>query len=78
MVSESAARALAILRDGSRWQWSVIPLLALVLYVYAKEIERRNWSVVFAALAVATQDERDQLLLGRHTGSEPTSLARIV
>ncbi len=31
-----------------------------------------------AVLAVATQDERDQLLVGRHTGSEPASLARIV
>ena len=31
-----------------------------------------------AVLAVATEDERDQLLIGRHTGSEPASLERIV
>ena len=31
-----------------------------------------------AVFAVATEDERDQLLIGRHTGSEPASLARIV
>jgi hypothetical protein len=56
MPTESATRALAILRDGSRFEWHVIPLLALVLYVYANEIERRNWNVVFAGLAVWGMD----------------------
>jgi hypothetical protein len=56
MPTESTAQALAILRDGSRWQWHVVPLLALVLYVYASEIERRNWNVVFAGLAVWGMD----------------------
>jgi hypothetical protein len=54
--TESATRALAILRDGSQWQWHVIPLLALVLYIYANEIERRRWDVVFAGLAVWGMD----------------------
>jgi hypothetical protein len=52
MPTDAARRALSILRDGSHFQWSVIPLLLLVLYVYANEIERRNWSVVFAGLAL--------------------------
>jgi hypothetical protein len=51
MTTESALAAARILRDGSQFQWYVIPLLALVLYVYAVEIERRAWSVVFAGLA---------------------------
>jgi len=34
----------------------VIPLLLLVLYVYANEIERRNWKVVFAGLALFGMD----------------------
>jgi hypothetical protein len=51
MPTESAATALGILRDGSLFQWYVIPLLVLVFYVYAVEVERRNWSVVFAGLA---------------------------
>jgi len=51
MPTESAAQALSILRDGSLFQWYVIPLFALVVYVYANEIERRNWSLVFAGLA---------------------------
>ena len=51
MPTESAAQALSILRDGSLFQWTVIPLFALVVYVYANEIEKRNWSLVFAGLA---------------------------
>jgi hypothetical protein len=51
MPTESAAQALAILRDGSLFQWYVITLFALVVYVYANEVERRNWNLVFAGLA---------------------------
>ena len=51
MPTESASQALSILRDGSQLQWYVIPLFALVVYVYAVEIERQNWSLVFAGLA---------------------------
>jgi hypothetical protein len=51
METDSALEALAILRDGSQFQWYVIPLFALVFYVYAVEVERRNWNLVFAGLA---------------------------
>ena len=51
MPTESASQALAILRDRSQFRWYVIPLFALVVYVYAAEVERRNWSLVFAGLA---------------------------
>ena len=51
MPTESALQALNILRDGSQFQWYVIPLFALVVYVYAVEIERRNWDLLFAGLA---------------------------
>jgi hypothetical protein len=50
-MTESAIQALSILRDGSQFQWYVIPIFALVLYVYSVEIERRNWNIVFAGLA---------------------------
>jgi hypothetical protein len=33
------------------FHWYVIPLFALVVYVYAVEIERRNWNLFFAGLA---------------------------
>ena len=51
MPTDSAARARSILRDPQQFQWYVIPLFALVVYVYANEIERRNWDLVFAGLA---------------------------
>jgi len=50
-MAESAERALALLRDGSQFQWYVIPLLVLVVYVYANEIERKNWTLILAGLA---------------------------
>jgi hypothetical protein len=50
-MSPAAAQALKILRDGSLFQWYVIPLFALVVYVYANEFEKRNWSLIFAGLA---------------------------
>lgn len=50
-MTQAAADALKILRDGSQFQWYVIPLFALIVYVYATEVERRNWSLVFAGLA---------------------------
>ena len=43
--------ALALLRDASQYRWYTVVLLALVLYVYAVEIERRNWDVILAGLA---------------------------
>jgi hypothetical protein len=51
MPTESAQQALNILRDGSQFVWYVIPLFAIVVYVYAVEIERRNWNLFFAGLA---------------------------
>ncbi|MCP5105263.1 MAG: hypothetical protein GY950_17880 [bacterium] len=50
-MTESARLAVENLRDPSALQWYVIPLFALVVYVYANEIEKRNWSLVFAGLA---------------------------
>jgi len=51
MPTESALKALEHLRDPSTFQWYVIPLFAFVVYVYAVEIERKNWNLVFAGLA---------------------------
>ena len=50
-MTESAQQALSILRDGSLFQWYLITLFALVVNVYANEIEKKNWSLVFAGLA---------------------------
>ena len=50
-MTESAKQAFHILRQTSNFEWYVIPILMLVLYVYANEVEKRNWNVVFAGLA---------------------------
>jgi hypothetical protein len=52
MPSEFAAQALENLRDGSHFNWTVIPIVVLVIYVYSVEVERRNWNVFFAGLAL--------------------------
>ena len=50
MPTQSAEEAMKILRDASHFQWYVIPLLVIALYVYVVEIEKSNWSQVFAGL----------------------------
>jgi len=52
MPTEHAAQALANLRTLDHFSWNVVPILVLCVYVYAVEIERRNWSVVYAGLAL--------------------------
>jgi len=51
MPTDAALAATRILRDGSLFQWYVIPIFVLVIYVYTAEIERKNWNLVFAGLA---------------------------
>ncbi|GAA4472913.1 hypothetical protein GCM10023094_05740 [Rhodococcus olei] len=55
-MTDSAQAALAMLRDASLFKWYVIPLLLLVIYVYSVEVERRNWNVLFAGLALWAMD----------------------
>ncbi len=51
MPTDFAQQALYILRDGSQFKWYVIPLLAIVVYIYNSEIYERRWNLVFAGLA---------------------------
>jgi len=37
---EATQQAMNILRSGENFQWYVIPLLVIVLYVYANEYEK--------------------------------------
>ncbi len=50
-MTKSASEALAILRDGNQFQWYIIPLFAIVVYIYFNEIGKRNWKPIFAGLA---------------------------
>jgi len=51
MPSQSATEILKNLRDPGHFEWYVIALFAFVVYVYAVEVERKNWSLIFAGLA---------------------------
>lgn len=50
-VTDFTEEALRTLRDPDQFNWYVVTLLGLALYVYAVEVERRNWSAVLAGLA---------------------------
>src|SRR4030042_37736 len=73
-MTESASQAMAILRDGSQFQWYVVVLLAFVFYVYTVEVEKRNWSLVLAGLAFWGMDWFNEIwngLVMHFTGYAP-------
>jgi len=73
-MAESAQQALALLRNGSHFQWYIIPLLLLVMYVYANEVEKKNWSLVLAGLAFWLMDWFNEIwngLVFHFTGFAP-------
>ena len=63
-MSDFALQALSRLRDGSNFQWYVIPLLAFVFYVYTVEAEKRNWNLVLAGLAFWGADWFNEIVNG--------------
>ncbi|MCP3922872.1 MAG: hypothetical protein GY714_09830 [Desulfobacterales bacterium] len=55
-MTESTIKALDGMRDFSMLKWYVIPLLAIVFYIYTKEIKEAkksgNWNSVLAGLTI--------------------------
>jgi hypothetical protein len=49
---DATQQALDLLRSGEPFQWYVITLLALVIYVYANEASKKNWKGIAAGLAL--------------------------
>jgi len=73
-MSESAAQALAILRDPSYFQWYIVPLLVITIYIYNVEIGDQNWNVLFGALALWGMDWLNEIansLIFYFTGYAP-------
>jgi len=62
MPTDFAIQAMSILREGSQFQWYVIPLLAFVFYVYSVEVEKRNWDLVLAGLAFWGMDWLNEII----------------
>jgi hypothetical protein len=59
-MTEASIRALEHIRDFSMLKWYVIPLLAIVFYVYAREINKarggRGWDAVIAGATLFGMD----------------------
>lgn len=49
---ELTQQALAILRSGENFQWVIITLLALIIYIYTNEISKKNWKGIAAGLSL--------------------------
>ena len=63
-MTDFALQALSRLREGSNFQWYVIPLLAFVFYVYTVEAEKRNWNLILAGLAFWGADWLNEIING--------------
>lgn len=59
-MTEATRQALVGLRDFSTLQWYVIPLLAIVFYIYTMEVKKAraggDWGAVFSAAAIFGAD----------------------
>jgi hypothetical protein len=51
-----------LLRAPGHFNWSTVTLLALVVYVYAVEVERSNWSAILAGVAFWLMDWFNELV----------------
>ena len=63
-MTEASQVALENLRDPSHLQWYIVALIALAIYVYAVEVERGNWNLVFAGLAFWGMDWLNEIANG--------------
>ena len=60
---EATQAALDILRTGEHFQWYVITLLALVVYVYLNEISKKNWKRIIQITTKKFDDPQEHIRL---------------
>ncbi len=63
-VAPSAAAAQAQLRDPATFGWHLIPLLLIVLYLYADQAAQGRWNAVLGALAFWLMDWINEIANG--------------
>src|ERR1700677_4433873 len=61
-VPQFTREAQHLLRASGSFEWSTVTLLALVVYVYAVEVERANWNAVLAGLAFWLMDWANEII----------------
>jgi hypothetical protein len=62
LVTSYTREAQHLLRHPGLFNWSTVTLLALVVYVYVVEIERRNWDAVLAGIAFWLMDWANEII----------------
>lgn len=62
--TEFTLQAMKLVRDPRLFKWYAVTLVALVVYVYANEVERRRWDVIAAGLAVWLADWFNEIVNG--------------
>lgn len=55
-MTEASRQALSILRNTGNFQWEIALFLVLVIYVYAVEIQKRNWDAILIGLLFISGD----------------------
>jgi len=60
--TDSTLQALRQVRDPHLFKWYAVTLLALVIYVYANEVERGRWDVIAAGVAVWWADWFNEII----------------
>jgi hypothetical protein len=61
-VPQFTHEAQRLLRAPGHFDWSTVTLLALVVYVYAAEAQRANWSAILAGLAFWLMDWLNEIV----------------
>jgi hypothetical protein len=60
-VTDAAEAALASLRSVANFDWAIVAIGVLVLYVYASAVKVRDWPVVFGGIAFLLADVFNEL-----------------
>jgi len=61
-VPQFTREAEHLLRAPGLFDWSTVTLLSLVVYVYAVEVERRNWDAILAGVAFWLMDWANEII----------------
>lgn len=49
-MTEASLEVLEVLRSPEKLQWHVVPLIALVIYIYDRELEKKRHGEVFLGI----------------------------
>jgi hypothetical protein len=61
LATQATREAEHLLRTPGLFNWSTVTLLALVVYVYAVEVQQANWSAILAGLAFWFMDWANEI-----------------